>query len=84
MPLIAESPFLWSKNSISIPKSEVAGGHKFVKICPNFPVTLATCDFATYVGVLHKSDSVMKLKVSTTRPETGKGCILGLKLDREI
>ena len=84
MPLIAESPFLWSKNSISIPKSEVAGGHKFVETCANFPVTLATYDFATSVGVLHKSDSGTKLKVLTTRPETGKGCKLGLKLDRGI
>ena len=72
MPLIAESPFSWSKNSISIPKSEVSGGLKFVGTCANFPATLATCDFASSVRVSHKSDSGTK---------TAK---LGLKLDRRI
>ena len=84
MPSIAERPFSWSINSISIPKSEVPRGFKFVETCANFPATLTTSNFASSVGVLLKSDSGTKLKVLTTRLETGEDCKLGLKLDRGI
>ena len=67
-----------------IPKSEAAGGLKLVETCANFPATLANCDFASSIGVSHKSESGTKLKISTSRSGTGEDSGLGLKLDRRI
>ena len=51
MPIIAESQFPWSKNSISMPfDTEVRGGRRFN--VRKFPATLAT--LLSSIGVSHK------------------------------
>ena len=88
MPIIAESQFSWSKNSISVSfDTGVRGDRRLVLIKIreiNTPVTLATCDFAFFYQVSHKLDSRTELNVLTMRPETSANCGLGLKLDRGI
>ena len=77
MSITAGSQFSWSKHSISMPfefRYLSQGRLEFVETCADFPAILATYDFVSSIGVSHKLDSGTKLKVSTTRPETGEDC----------